>query len=601
MNRPSLHNPGDPYYDPGYINRNPSLQNPGNFGNVNRGPYAMQNPGYGDGEYMGNDYNNVNDRSNKRLRVDGIYHGVYGGEGDAGFSSSKVPVVDSERRLRTIHDHGGPNSGFGFGGDRRGYALESSVLDRSVDGRDHGISSDFGMRRPSNVEMSSSVGMGHGVHYQGDGLDYQTGYGSRYGMVGNKFQNHDQQLAQHGQVAKPPEPTSFHSGGIGHDNDRQSHGYHQPNYGISHGSNETFYGSNREPVHSNNAPVHYDQRSNMPTSNHYSSSHPPFPSAMQQPGPLRYDYSSPRHFSDIRQPIETRPHSVEGYQVPGGNHIVPPRPHYGLPHMDHQGGYGNSFSENMGHLHASQRFDVQPPLPTSPPPPLPMEPPVCFPADHKHLSSPSRGSSSLFPVRVGSSAPVHSSHAPILESHARATSHLLNSQLGHMPRGAFQGDPQSTLTSFGQCLGDGQKFPSKNKFPDKPKTIDAAHLFKPPHRSSRPDHFVIIIRGLPGSGKSYLAKMLRDLEVEHGGNAPRIHSMDDYFMTEVEKVEDNDASKSSIRLKKPTVKKVLEYCYEPEMEEAYRSSMLKAFKKTLEEGAFTFVIGMVNNKPSKNC
>lgn len=39
-----------------------------------------------------------------------------------------------------------------------------------------------------------------------------------------------------------------------------------------------------------------------------------------------------------------------------------------------------------------------------------------------------------------------------------------------------------------------------------------------------------------GSGKSYLAKMLRDIEVENGGDTPRIHSMDDYFMTEVEKV-----------------------------------------------------------------
>jgi YLP motif-containing protein 1 len=29
---------------------------------------------------------------------------------------------------------------------------------------------------------------------------------------------------------------------------------------------------------------------------------------------------------------------------------------------------------------------------------------------------------------------------------------------------------------------------------------------------------------------------LRDLEVENGANAPRIHSMDDYFMIEVEKV-----------------------------------------------------------------
>lgn len=33
-----------------------------------------------------------------------------------------------------------------------------------------------------------------------------------------------------------------------------------------------------------------------------------------------------------------------------------------------------------------------------------------------------------------------------------------------------------------------------------------------------------------------MAKMLRDVEVENGGDAPRIHSMDDYFMTEVEKV-----------------------------------------------------------------
>lgn len=46
----------------------------------------------------------------------------------------------------------------------------------------------------------------------------------------------------------------------------------------------------------------------------------------------------------------------------------------------------------------------------------------------------------------------------------------------------------------------------------------------------------MVVVALLGSGKSYLAKMLRDLEVENGGKAPRIHSMDDYFMTEVEKV-----------------------------------------------------------------
>lgn len=46
----------------------------------------------------------------------------------------------------------------------------------------------------------------------------------------------------------------------------------------------------------------------------------------------------------------------------------------------------------------------------------------------------------------------------------------------------------------------------------------------------------IIFPLLLGSGKSYLAKALRDLEVENGGSAPRIHSIDDYFMIEVEKV-----------------------------------------------------------------
>ncbi|CAL9104941.1 unnamed protein product [Musa textilis] len=134
---------------------------------------------------------------------------------------------------------------------------------------------------------------------------------------------------------------------------------------------------------------------------------------------------------------------------------------------------------------------------------------------------------------------------------------------------------------------------ANRSFNIKSTIVDVCDLLKQPHRASRPDHIVVILRGLPGSGKSYLAKMLRDLEIENGGNAPRIHAMDDYFMIEVEKkVDDNEGSKSSSssRVKKQTTKKVVEYCYEPEMEEVYRSSMLKAFKKTLEEGIFTFII-----------
>lgn len=39
------------------------------------------------------------------------------------------------------------------------------------------------------------------------------------------------------------------------------------------------------------------------------------------------------------------------------------------------------------------------------------------------------------------------------------------------------------------------------------------------------------MRGLPGSGKSHIAKKLREIEAEQGGEPPRIHSIDDYFVT----------------------------------------------------------------------
>lgn len=39
-----------------------------------------------------------------------------------------------------------------------------------------------------------------------------------------------------------------------------------------------------------------------------------------------------------------------------------------------------------------------------------------------------------------------------------------------------------------------------------------------------------------------------------------------------------------------TMLQVLEYEYEPEMEDTYRNSMLKTFKKTLDDGFFPFII-----------
>lgn len=130
--------------------------------------------------------------------------------------------------------------------------------------------------------------------------------------------------------------------------------------------------------------------------------------------------------------------------------------------------------------------------------------------------------------------------------------------------------------------------PRAEKKPDS-KNVD--DILKLPGRASRPDRIVIIMRGLSGSGKSHVAKLIRDKEVDCGGAPPRVLSLDDYFMTEVEKVRKDPESGKNVKVK------ALEYEYEAEMEETYRSSMLKTFKKTLDDGFFPFlIIDAINDK-----
>ncbi|XP_023148190.2 YLP motif-containing protein 1 isoform X2 [Amphiprion ocellaris] len=118
----------------------------------------------------------------------------------------------------------------------------------------------------------------------------------------------------------------------------------------------------------------------------------------------------------------------------------------------------------------------------------------------------------------------------------------------------------------------------------KPEIKNIDDILKPPGRMSRPERIVIIMRGLPGSGKSHVAKLIRDKEVDCGGAPPRVLVLDDYFMTEVEKVEKDPDTGRRVKTKG------LEYEYEPEMEDTYRNSMLKTFKKTLDDGFFPFII-----------
>ncbi|KAJ9140423.1 hypothetical protein P3X46_031073 [Hevea brasiliensis] len=190
-------------------------------------------------------------------------------------------------------------------------------------------------------------------------------------------------------------------------------------------------------------------------------------------------------------------------------------PNYLRPDYQFPGHVVSTMNEPGGYLPCPENRAIGgQPLP--PPPPRPASPPTPVPIEFKGYTSPLK--TSLFPVPISSSA---------------TNSVLQNKPLSHVSI-AFSSEQLQTSSL------------SKQLSPDK-QTI--SQLFK--------------------HGKSYLAKMMRELEVANGGNAPWIHSMDDYFMTEVEKVEDSNASKSSSlgRNKTTTVKKVMEYFYEPEMEE----------------------------------
>ncbi|XP_043284226.1 uncharacterized protein ZAP3 [Venturia canescens] len=113
-----------------------------------------------------------------------------------------------------------------------------------------------------------------------------------------------------------------------------------------------------------------------------------------------------------------------------------------------------------------------------------------------------------------------------------------------------------------------------------------------PGRQNRPPKIVVILRGPPGSGKSFVAKLIKDKEVEQGGSAPRILSLDDYFLTEKE-IESEDGNG------KKTTTKDMVYEYEEAMEPSYITSLVKAFKKNITDGFFNFIIlDSINEKIS---
>lgn len=117
-----------------------------------------------------------------------------------------------------------------------------------------------------------------------------------------------------------------------------------------------------------------------------------------------------------------------------------------------------------------------------------------------------------------------------------------------------------------------------------------------PKRSNRPSKLVIILRGMPGSGKSYLTNLIKSEEEKHASDSekPKVFSIDNYFITEQEETITNC---KQAKAKKQTVMK---YEYDPSLDEAYQKSLVKSFKKTVDDNLFNFlIVDMVNEKMSQ--
>lgn len=122
------------------------------------------------------------------------------------------------------------------------------------------------------------------------------------------------------------------------------------------------------------------------------------------------------------------------------------------------------------------------------------------------------------------------------------------------------------------------------------KKIAIEDILDMPGRAARPPKIVVFLRGPPGSGKSYLAKIIKEKETEFDSNNNlRILSLDDYFITK--EVDKEIVDERGVKKKM----KCLEYEYDEELEDVYRTNLIKSFKTNIKNAYFNFLIVDSNN------
>lgn len=108
-------------------------------------------------------------------------------------------------------------------------------------------------------------------------------------------------------------------------------------------------------------------------------------------------------------------------------------------------------------------------------------------------------------------------------------------------------------------------------------------LLDEPGRLHRPEKIAFIIRGLPGSGKSYLAKLIKEREEAHGAETAAVTmilSLDDYFMVGKRVPPGGGGSDRTLAV----------YEHNAEMENEHKLSLFGAFRRMVRESFFRMVI-----------
>ncbi|KAH9323008.1 hypothetical protein KI387_017647, partial [Taxus chinensis] len=150
-----------------------------------------------------------------------------------------------------------------------------------------------------------------------------------------------------------------------------------------------------------------------------------------------------------------------------------------------------------------QAFTVCPPVPTLPPPPLPPSPPSspshALPSPPPPPASPPKSSaSSGFSSAAAGTHSLPTSMRSFPDSKSSAHGYQYPPTLSHHGSGfAGVGSQGMHHMLFKQFGDQGQRLPPKLTQEDRPKVVDAIHIFKQPGRTNRPDRFVVILRGLP--------------------------------------------------------------------------------------------------------